>query len=66
MSCWFRQCDWIYLVSVERADPSFIPGTQGQVGLYQCRRCKTLSLGAATAPANRRPYDAAKHQACYP
>jgi len=66
VSCWFRQCAWIYLVSVERADPTFTPRTQGQVGLYQCRHCKTLSLGGAIAPALREPYDAAKHQAAYP
>lgn len=57
MTCWFRQCDWRYLVSVQQADPSVGPvGTQGEVGLYQCSRCKTVSIGAAIAPDLRDKY----------
>ncbi len=61
--CWFSQCRWLYLGAFEQADPTFIPGTQGQRGLYQCYRCKTVSIGAPTDPNVRRQYDAERHAA---
>lgn len=65
--CWFSQCKWHYLGAFEQADPNFTVGTQGRRGLYQCRRCKTISIGAPTDPEYRYDtYDAAAHQARYP
>lgn len=51
--CWFSPCRWFYLGAFEQADPTFIPGTQGQRGLYQCRRCKTVSIGSPTDTQHR-------------
>jgi len=53
--CWFQPCPWVYLGAFEQADPSEIPGTQGQRGLYQCPRCKTVSTGSPTDPDKRIP-----------
>lgn len=45
----------MYLGAFEQADPSaeMPTGCQGQRGLYQCTRCKTLSIGSPTDPALR-------------
>lgn len=51
--CLFAQCAWHYLGAFEQADPTLIPGTQGQRGLYQCLHCKTVSIGSATDPNGR-------------
>lgn len=51
--CWFNQCRWHYLGAFEQADPYFTPGTQGRRGIYQCTRCKTVSVGAASDPRTR-------------
>lgn len=62
--CWFRPCRWYYLGAFEQADPTFTPGVQGQRGLYQCVRCKTMSVGSPIDPENRSDdYDAEKHAA---
>jgi hypothetical protein len=46
-------CRWYYLGAFEQADPTFTLGIQGQRGLYQCTRCKSMSVGAPTDPENR-------------
>lgn len=51
--CWFSLCRWVYLGAFEQSDPMKIPGTQGARGLYQCPRCKTVSIGSPTNPAQR-------------
>lgn len=53
LRCWFAQCEWCYLGAFEQADPTLMPGTQGQRGLYQCLHCKTVSTGSATDPDGR-------------
>jgi hypothetical protein len=50
LRCLFNQCEWHYLGAFEQADPTHIPGTQGQRGLYQCWHCKTVSLGSPIDP----------------
>lgn len=63
--CWFAHCRWIYLGAFEQADPTVGPtGTQGSRGLYQCTRCKTVSIGAPIDPALR--YDVGAHALRYP
>lgn len=51
--CLFVPCRWYYLGAFDQADPTFTLGIQGQRGLYQCMRCKTMSVGAPTDPENR-------------
>ena len=55
--CWFSQCRWYYLGCVILGDTRVHPGGVGQHlgGLYQCMRCKTMSLGSPSDPAIRRP-----------
>jgi len=38
--CLFRPHQWVHVVNVES------PVSVGRAGLYQCSRCKTLSIGA--------------------
>lgn len=38
--CIFAQCNWIWHFNVEN------PQTVGSAGVYQCTRCKTISIGA--------------------
>jgi hypothetical protein len=47
--CWFKLCDWRYFGNVSAPVPK-----DCYAGLYQCSRCKTLSLGSPTDPANRK------------
>ena len=51
--CWFSPCRWYYLGAFEQADPTFTLTIQGQRGLYQCVRCKTMSIGSPVDPDNR-------------
>jgi hypothetical protein len=44
--CLFRQCRWHYFGNLVLADDA-------PAGLYQCTRCKSLSLGAPTDPRTR-------------
>lgn len=37
--CWFRLCSWRHLFNVRDAENNF--------GVYQCRRCKTVSIGSS-------------------
>jgi hypothetical protein len=37
--CWFTQCDWLWYFNSDDA------ATDGRVGVYQCHRCKTISIG---------------------
>lgn len=37
--CLFFQCRWIWICNVES------PHTVGRAGLWQCRSCKSISLG---------------------
>lgn len=38
--CWFRQCCWLWHFNADDAQ-------EGRtVGVYQCSRCKTISIGA--------------------
>lgn len=46
--CWFKLCDWRYFGNLQLADDA-------PAGLYQCSRCKTLSLGSPTDPTTRKP-----------
>jgi hypothetical protein len=56
--CVFSQCQWVYLGAFEQYDPSDgPPGTQGSRGLYQCPRCKTVSIGSPIDPAFRQARD---------
>jgi len=41
MLCWFFACRWLHLCNVEHSSAVRAP-----VGLYQCLRCKTVSVGA--------------------
>lgn len=40
MRCWFFKCKWLHKFNVEN------PHTVGRAGVYQCTRCKTLSVGS--------------------
>lgn len=47
--CWFSLCPWAHLFNARQ--DGFMAGGRGietsyVVGVYQCPRCKTLSLGA--------------------
>jgi len=35
--CWFKMCHWEYIGEISLEDTN--------VGLWQCRRCKTISRG---------------------
>lgn len=58
LRCWFSQCDWRYLGIVSR----YLPPTERggamarryePAGIYQCARCKTVSIGSPTDPKHR-------------
>lgn len=54
--CWFMQCDWWYFGNVAIPDHpnAFDSGPSYHLaGLYQCHRCKQLSLGSPTDPQHR-------------
>ena len=55
MLCWFSLCRWRYLATIMACYPgeSFPADAPHAVGLYQCVRCKELSLGAPSDPAMR-------------
>lgn len=38
--CLFLQCNWLWHFNSDDAP------TDGRVGVYQCTRCKTISIGA--------------------
>ena len=38
--CAFFLCKWVHVMNVDRDFPE-------QVGIYQCCRCKTISIGCA-------------------
>ena len=40
--CWFSQCRWWHIGNVLPPTPAEGDG----YGLYQCHRCKTLSIGS--------------------
>lgn len=43
MMCWFFQCRWLHLFNaVQRA----FEANPVEAGIYQCSRCKTVSIGA--------------------
>jgi len=42
MRCLFRACKWVFICNV------------AGLGLYQCQRCKTLSVGSPDGPHNKR------------
>lgn len=54
--CWFNQCEWRYFgnVAIPNDDPISSGAAYDLTGLYQCARCKSLSVGAPTDPAKRR------------
>ncbi len=41
--CLFFPCRWIHIMN---ADDSIDPQGRYSVGLYQCTRCKTISIGS--------------------
>lgn len=47
--CLFFPCRWIHIMN---ADDSLAPLDSYSVGLYQCTRCKTISIGS---PRNALP-----------
>jgi hypothetical protein len=57
MICWFMPCDWRYFgcVAIQKNEPGVFDSSAPYelAGLYQCSRCKTLSLGSQTDPARR-------------
>jgi hypothetical protein len=42
MMCLFFKCRWFFIANAERNGPRGLE----QCGLYQCTRCKTLSIGS--------------------
>ena len=58
--CWFRPCRWIYFGTVRWPRAVWLQ-EDATCGLYQCSRCKTLSLGAASPPSERGHYNADAH-----
>jgi hypothetical protein len=40
--CFFSKCRWIWLFNAQTG----ITPSDGTVGVYQCTRCKTVSIGA--------------------
>lgn len=38
--CWFFRCPWLHVTDAKHADGS-------DYGLYQCPRCKTVSIGSS-------------------
>lgn len=56
--CWFLQCEWWHhFNTVQRA----LEANPVEVGVYQCRRCKSISIGAPRRGVMART-DAAEHQ----
>lgn len=56
--CWFQQCNWLHQFNaVQRA----LEARPVEVGVYQCSRCKTISVGAPRRGVFART-DAAEHQ----
>lgn len=53
--CLFVQCRWQYFgnVAITNSYRSFDAIDYHLSGLYQCSRCKSLSLGTPTDPAKR-------------
>lgn len=49
LRCLFSLCRWRYFGNLVLADDA-------PAGLYQCTRCKSLSLGSPTDPRDRPPY----------
>lgn len=48
--CWFNQCRWLHIFNVPTART---PDGQWRLfGVYQCPRCKTVSVGTAQVPEN--------------
>jgi hypothetical protein len=49
--CWFSLCNWIHLFNARmdglRSNRSTIEKGAHVVGVYQCPRCKTVSVGVA-------------------
>jgi len=43
-TCLFRLCDWVWIADAKPC------------GIYQCRRCKTISVGAARPGWERNQY----------
>ena len=42
MLCWFLPCRWWHITNTDDStDPLW-----GRVGLYQCTRCKAISIGS--------------------
>lgn len=51
LTCMFRACDWQFITNVvdrieEDGGRKCLNFSYWKTGLYQCRRCKTLSIGA--------------------
>lgn len=44
MGCWFRRCRWLWITNVAPA------GECSAVGLWQCARCRDVSIGRAVYP----------------
>ncbi|NOR27560.1 MAG: hypothetical protein GQ540_03410 [Lutibacter sp.] len=42
--CYFKQCNWIHIINVRK--PDIYSELVRDTGLYQCSRCKTISVGA--------------------
>ncbi len=52
MSCWLFPCRWIFFGNVTRSLADGPDDIKVTAGLYQCHRCKTLSLGSPDGPHN--------------
>lgn len=50
--CWFRECRWLFFGNVTRSLADGPGDIKVTAGLYQCARCKTLSLGSPDGPHN--------------
>ncbi len=54
MLCLIFPCRWFHIMN---ADDSLDPLESWSVGLYQCTRCKTISIGAPRPTRLIRPTD---------
>lgn len=43
--CWFNQCKWRFIANTGKVWNRPSDTLVGALGLYQCSRCKTLSIG---------------------
>lgn len=43
LACWFRQCRWVHVCNINHDDDCC------HFGIYQCSRCKTISMGSPRA-----------------